>query len=509
MKNKFMLTAIILLPLLFACKEAEKPAAPVPTPETVQKKAVVELQPGCQQCHIAVQLDSNHDLACTDCHRGDNNSNDREIAHIGLITAPAAPTRMAETCGSCHPKQLETCGKSLHFTLNNAVNLVRSHFDLEPNLADLTEIPEAGIPPADKSQLVDDLLRRRCLRCHVYTAGDSYPYVQRGTGCAACHLQYTAGKLQSHAFTLPTERNCLSCHYGNKVGTDFVGRYEHDYNWEYRTPYTTKQEFHRPYGVELHNLAPDIHQQRGFTCLDCHSSGQLSGQEPSIRCRDCHAPAADSVPALANVSNEGGQLILTTRGDGKKHPVPGLKHPAHDLYKDRVACQVCHAQWGFNDGVTHLLLSYSDDADPWDRLTVQSSSVVENFLDHNLYSDEDELEPSMPDSINNTSKPGIWYLGFSQRRWENILIDRDNDDGIIKVFRPILDLRLSAVDEDETVIHGFDNLAGSGTGLLPYTPHTTGPAGMFYEQRFIDLLNNRSKTDGKNSSRQLPATLQK
>jgi hypothetical protein len=292
------------------------------------------------------------------------------------------------------------------------------------------------------------------------------------------------------------------------VGNDFTGRYEHDYNWEYRTPYTTKKEFYRPYGVELHNLSPDIHQQQGFTCLDCHSSGQLSGREKSILCVDCHAPAPGSNPSLGNVERINDQLVLVTRNDNKKHPIPVLKHPAHDQYMNRVACQVCHGQWGFNDGVTSLLLSYSDDVAPWDRLTVQSSSVVENFLEHNLYSDEDELEPAMPDSINNTGKPGIWFLGFSQRRWENILIRRDNDDGIIKVFRPILDLRLSAVDEAEEVIHGFDNLTGSGTGLLPYTPHTTGSAGMFYERRFINLLDAKKDTSDQNNTNPKPISLQ-
>jgi hypothetical protein len=131
------------------------------------------------------------------------------------------------------------------------------------------------------------------------------------------------------------------------------------------------------------------------------------------------------------------------------------------------------------------MLSYSDEITAWERLTVQSSSEVETFLEHNLYSDEDELATTMVDSISGQSKAGIWYLGFTQRRWEDILIGQD-DDGIIKVFRPILDLRLSAVDEDDDVL--FDNLKGTGSGLLPYTPHTTGPAGLFYEKRFLHLL---------------------
>jgi hypothetical protein len=390
---------------------------------------------------------------------------------------------MTESCGKCHPQQLAGCGKSLHFTLNKAVNAVRSHFSIQPPLEELTRIPENAIPQ-NTTELVDDMLRRRCLRCHVYTAGDSYPYVRRGTGCAACHLQYTDGRLQSHAFTPPTERRCLSCHYGNHVGSDYAGSFEHDFNWEYRTPYTTREAFMRPYGVELHQLSSDIHSKRGLTCLDCHTGKELSGAKPQTACVDCHAPDRDSL-LPANVRRDNNQLIVHTADNGD-HVIPQLSHPAHAQYDKKVACQVCHAQWGFNDRATHLLLSYSDDVDPWDRLTVQSSSAVETFLEHNLYSDEDELDTTMRDSINGRRKDGIWYMGYTRRRWEDLLIDRDSD-GIIKVFRPILDLRISAVNSAGELL--FDNVQGNGSGLLPYTPHTTGPAGLFYEQRFQRLLS--------------------
>ena len=475
---------ILLLPALVGCRGEEEKIVPVPAQETAQAPPVKPRLPGCKGCHGAVQLDDNHNFVCTDCHLGNNDTSDKELAHKGFIADPANPVNMAVTCGKCHADQIESCSQSLHFTVQKPVNLVRSHFGIEPPLADLTEIPENG-RPQNKAQLVDDMLRRRCLRCHVYTAGDSYPYVQRGTGCAACHLQFTDSKLESHSFILPKERQCLSCHYGNHVGADFLGMYEHDYNWEYRTPYTTRQPFMRPYGVELHQLVSDIHQQRGLTCLDCHNKGEMSGRQNPIRCEDCHSPAHDTVPILTNVRVEADQLILQGRIDGKDHPIPPLTHPAHAKYNDRVACQVCHAQWAFNDRPTHLLLSYTDDVDPWDRLTVQSSSHVETFLEHNLYSMEDELDTTMPDSISGQNKAGIWYMGYGMRRWEDILIRRDVD-GIIKVFRPILDLRLSAVDEDDERI--FDNLKGNSDGLLPYTPHTTGPAGMFYERRFFHLL---------------------
>ena len=453
---------------------------------TTQEAPAPPRLPGCAGCHDTLQPDDNHAFPCTDCHHGNNNTTEKSIAHQGLVATPADPDHMVSTCGKCHRHQVDNCSQSAHFTVRKAVNLVRSHFDIKPSLAGLTKIPDSAAVPQNKTELVDDMLRRRCLRCHVYSAGDNYPYIQRGKGCAACHLQYIDGMLQNHSFARPGQNNCLSCHYANHVGSDYLGWYEHDFNWEYRTPYTTREPFVRPYGVEQHQLAPDIHQQRGLTCLDCHSGEELSGQQTRISCRDCHDRKAGSTPPLKNVRKQGDTLILQTISDKQDHRIPQLRHPAHTTYDNRVACQVCHAQWGFNDRSTHLLLSYDEDVDAWERLTVQSSSAVETFLEHNLYSDEDELEPSMPDAISGRSKPGIWYMGFTQRRWEELIIRRDSD-GIIKVFRPILDLRVSAVTEDGRVL--FDNLTGKDSGLLPYTPHTTGPAGLFYEQRFLHLLN--------------------
>ncbi len=387
---------------------------------------------------------------------------------------------MAAVCGGCHAQQMERCGQSGHFTLRNEVNLIRRQFGLEP-VSSLRELPEPNSPPQSKEDLVNDLLRRRCLRCHLGTAGDSYPLTQRGLGCAACHLRKTEGKLASHAFSLPDEARCLSCHYGNRVGGDFAGMHEHDLGSDFRAPQASKAPHLRPYGVEQHDLAPDIHRQRGLTCLDCHSGAELSGKQAAVRCADCHDPQPGQRPPLQNLRREGGQLILTSKAGGKEHPVPRLQHPAHAQYGGKVACQVCHAQWSFNDQGTHLLLTYSADTAPWTALSVQSNSEAEQFID------SDGGEPSMTDNLTGKKKPGIWLQGYGLRRWENMLI-RQDADGMIKVFRPLLDLHLSAVDAQGKIIGGFDNLSGGADGLLPYTPHTTGPAGLFYEQRFLYLL---------------------
>lgn len=471
--------------MLCGCRGEE----PAPAGKAVEKPvAEAPRQKGCAACHPEVATAAPHDLACGECHRGEAGADQRDIAHQGLIARPAHPDHMLETCGTCHGDLVRESAASLHFTLRNEVNLVRGHFGAAEPLARLTEIPVVP-EPTSALKLADDLLRRRCLRCHVYTSGDDYPLTGRGTGCAACHLSFVEGKAQSHQLLArPTDQQCLGCHYGNVVGADYYGRYEHDYNWEYRTPFVTREPYLRPYGIEYHDLIPDIHQRRGLACIDCHREHRLmhDGEKP-LTCAACHRTTTGTAEPLPdNVARENGTLVLTTVGDGKKHSIPAPVHPAHEQYGSQVACPVCHAQWAFNDSTTHLLRSESDDALTWERLTVQGSSEIEHLVTQNLADDGKELLPiTMRDGITGEMRPGVWYQGFSQRRWEDMLIRRDRD-GVIKVFRPILDLRLSAIAADETVL--LDNGAGSGPGLLPYTPHTTGPAGLFFLNRFAALL---------------------
>lgn len=442
---------------------------------------------GCRHCHSTVQLDLSHQIACTRCHGGNAAESTQEKAHQGLVAQPAHPRQMAAVCGQCHAPVVTLALHSSHFTLANKINSVRQHFGAGATLAGAPDIPIAE-PPADLLALVDDMLRRRCLRCHVYTPGDQYSDVRRGVGCAACHLSWKDGKMESHQFRAPQDRQCLSCHYGNYVGWDYYGRYEHDHNWEYRTPYgeQTAQRYPlRPYGIEYHDLVPDIHQQRGLVCIDCHEQSGHANSANKLSCRSCHGWQPGQAPSLQRLQGQGEQLLLISSADGRQHRVPLLRHPAHQQYGNKVDCQVCHGQWSFNDSATHLLRSEKMNYEQWERLMVQGSFEIETLLEHNAYS-SDELPLTMRDGITGQPRPGIWLQGYGQRRWEQMIIEKDTD-GVIKVFRPILDLHLSMVDRKGKAI--FDNQSGQGRTRLPYVPHTTGSAGMFYQHRFQHLLS--------------------
>ena len=485
MNRPFTLFLIILL-LLSGCRNEEAPPSKPQQQLSPEPTAKPQIKVGCKGCHDKVNLDPAHQLACTSCHGGVDNEGQIGKAHAGLISLPSHPEQMAAACGICHPKQVASATNSLHFTLKNKINTIRSHFGASTRLDKPTDIPTASTLSTPLA-LADDMLRRRCLRCHVFAKGDDYAAVTHGTGCSACHLAFKGGKLESHFFSAPSDKQCLSCHYGNYVGSDYHGRYEHDFNREYRTPYTTQTRQNttpRPYGVESHDLAPDIHHQRGLICIDCHlDSGH--GPRDAVSCATCHGwQPGQPVPALQNLKIRDNILTLISHTDGQEHAVPPLRHPAHQQYGQKVACQVCHGQWSFNDAPTHLLLSKVAEYDAWERLTVQASSEIESLLDHNLLSSK-ELPLIMRDGLTGEPQPGIWYQGYGQRRWEQMIIQEDAD-GVIKVFRPILDLRLSLVEADGQV--SFDNVSGIGPGLLPYTPHTTGHAGLFYLDRFKHLL---------------------
>lgn len=110
----------------------------------------------------------------------------------------------------------------------------------------------------------------------------------------------------------------------------------------------------------------------------------------------------------------------------------------------------------------------------------------------------------MTDKITGEKKKGLWHQGYTMRRWETVQLGRD-EEGRISVMRPALDLHLSWIDAEHKV--RFDavpaNIPATGTktqasskGLRPYTPHTTGPAGMFYQQRLQEFYR-LEKEQGK------------
>ncbi|MFO7761413.1 MAG: hypothetical protein R6V20_07355 [Desulfobia sp.] len=478
-----------------------------PTPEKNQQ--VIQQQSySCRDCH-AYKLNPSHDtMGCTSCHQGKNPASSRQAAHHNLIDQPAHPDNMVKNCAGCHPDQVKAAGASVHFTLAKKINTVRQAFAANESLASLKEIPIVNAP-ATPLELADDLLRRRCLHCHVYWPGDLYAETIHGTGCAACHLAYGEGTLQSHKFLgLPRDRQCLHCHYGNHVGGDYYGLYEHDFHWAYRTPYQKNGLTpDRPYGVENHRLSPDIHQKAGLACIDCHSGMELMSADPALKinCLTCHQRKKEKIKVRKNLDLKNGRLLMTTVISEKTLKVPPLEDPAHKWavnrppyhnsasattkHRKKISCQVCHSKWVYNDIGTHLIRLDIQNYEPWANLDVQSNFEAEAEITDFLYGEKEYPYPFMQDKITGRSSRGLWLKGFELRRWENPVYCRDKQ-GILRVCRPILNLHLTWVNKKGKVV--FDAVTPDRTapgGLLPYTPHTIGRAGPFFRQRLQENGN--------------------
>ncbi len=493
---RFLFIVVFFLPILASCsppEHAEKKNETRDAERETNSVISTNSETGCRHCHLS-KHDRNHNFNCSQCHRGEEKSNEKPIAHEGLVAWPSHPTHMENNCGQCHETKVQNLTLSSHYTLEGSTNQTRRVFGQEKKLANFKQIPEAKLPK-NELDLVDDLLRRRCLRCHLFAQGDRYPGVKHGTGCAACHLEIKAGKLTSHIFIrLPGDRQCLKCHYGNRVGFDYYGRFEHDINEEYRTPYTTREEFFRPFGIEYHQLEPDIHQKAGMECIDCHFGSQLMGEDnskPSLMCKSCHSKDALENNLPENIKKVANGYVYIRRRDQKNMVLPVMKNRAHTSYQDDIACQVCHAQWSFNDTGLHLLRRDSDEYDDFWKLTSQGSFEVEKILTNNLDFDNEEMAAEMTDQLSGKQEKGLWHKGFTMRRWETVALGRDINKTIV-VTRPMLDLHLSWIDENE-MVH-FDSISPESRDKvnLPYVPHTTGSAGIFYRQRIQDFLEKES-----------------
>jgi len=427
---------------------------------------------GCRRCH-SMELDSVHDIGCIVCHQGRPEGYSRAQAHDGLIPMPSHPTSMADTCGRCHAKEVTAADSSIHFTLSSMIGAVWSGFFPDEQVPTLLELPIEE-PPCTEKALVSDMLRRRCLRCHVYYQGDDYIGTTRNTGCAACHLNIEAEGPLDHRFLrkVPDIR-CLSCHYGNFVGWDYYGRFEMDYEGAFRVPLIEGKHIQRPYGLEWHDMAPDVHRMAGMSCTDCHCTGPCRGKERNVACTDCHLgdkKGSHSGPSM----------------DRKR-----IGHRPEDA--DLVDCAVCHAVWAVEDRGRSVIRQDFPDYDDWSYLAIQGSSEVEATV--KAYVDlpyEDWVVPRMLDKITGEYRQGLWFESFTERRWGAVEL-AENAYGRLTVVRPILDLSLTYVDSGGVV--RFDNLQpkpinadpisgnAPGTGIspfwLPYFPHTTGPADAF------------------------------
>jgi len=397
-------------------------------------------------------------------------------------------------------------------------------YGLSGGLRPLPE-PDPSESPSTPALLVDDFLRRRCLRCHIHQKGAHGHGLYRAGGCAACHMVYdddglykgrdkaidptAPGYPATHRFTrrIP-DMQCLHCHNHNHTGADYHGLFEHDYSSTYRAPSGAGEEAAFIYGLDQHRLARDVHAERGLLCLDCHTDKDVMGdgaaysfqmEAPKRTCVDCHggygtAPANASIPEIANVSTplpgrepDAGRATVDrafiSRVRGTRHPLPAFstRPVAHSVQAHaRVRCSACHAQWSYQDYGLSVLREDRMDVSEWRHLVSQGDPELEGILKDHLEGRRNGA-PVSRDRITGEERPGIWLQGWRFRNWESMPLGVDHE-GRVAVLRPHYQFFITYIDRAgnvalDSALPARGDGSGVGWSFMPHVPHTTAPWG--------------------------------
>jgi hypothetical protein len=155
-----------------------------------------------------------------------------------------------------------------------------------------------------------------CAGCHV-------------SGCRDCHEgdPHPAGGAAS-ASVRPPDGICLRCHQGYFTGWEYHGRAPREDHERYQRGAVAE-------GAHYLKMLPDVHQERGLACADCH---RVHGESPhgqpgagSVRgCRDCHEAISGDVP---------------------EHAITA--------HLEKMECWACHAAWAAQEYGTFLIKPFT------------------------------------------------------------------------------------------------------------------------------------------------------
>ncbi|TGV01467.1 hypothetical protein [Flavivirga rizhaonensis] len=360
----------------------------------------------CLQCHQNTKGYSNyHDpelIGCASCHLGNTTSLDKDEAHKGMILIPGNLSDAKETCGTCHPNELNKVNASL-MTTNSGIVAVDKFIFGEANHQDYHyHIKDIKKSAADKH------LRDLCANCHLGAEKTSYGEINqlsRGGGCNACHLNYSEASkkdlnifLASNKKVLPgfhpstdifvNDTHCFGCHSrSSRISTNYMGLQEtllNEDDIKNKSDYKVLED-KRVYKY----LEEDVHHAKGLLCIDCHSSHEVMGdgkqylhaeQAVKIQCIDCHyketpntipydsldtesrlvflhrdykhrdkqiiAVKKDNHPLVNTYVDSLGKAFLIGKKEGAIHPLKKQSVVcSRDHAHKNVSCASCHSSW--------------------------------------------------------------------------------------------------------------------------------------------------------------------
>ena len=166
----------------------------------------------------------------------------------------------------------------------------------------------------------DTFFSAACAGCHVAGCRDCHdrePQAGPGGAQAPCVAA-------SPAVRVP-DSTCLRCHQGYFTGWEYHGRAPREDHERYqRGPVAD--------GARYLKMLPDVHQERGLGCVDCHRVHAAAGVPAVKMCRDCH-------------------------------PSPSRDVPEHAIsaHLEKMECWACHSAWAAQEYGTFLVKPRSDE----------------------------------------------------------------------------------------------------------------------------------------------------
>lgn len=404
----------------------------------------------CVACHggmiSPMPVNKAHKLACIECHDGDAAACEASAAHAGLRVNPSALEHVDATCGKCHPQWAHRVKLSPMATAVGLINQTRFLWGAQPKpepkfAARKTGGMEALPLPAQSGQEVDDLLRRRCLRCHLGVADESQ---QRSAGCAACHrpMAENGGKRPHTLRKAVPVSQCLGCHADCGAGAQFTGLIPRDAN---RSARFDARDTHQPklwQSRTWRKMTPDAHYKAGMACIDCHVKAEIMGDgeirqagllHVGLRCTSCHGkPGQPPREALTSHGQKINGLTIAKHGvslqtklSGKTLRVPLLAKgsgapiahiaPGHE----RIACHACHnyanpAVWGLQ-----VMKEIRPDYGQWWDIAAQGDPQVWELFKRQMALPPDKrVTPQTNDYLSGETQPGVWLMSPFLRRFE-------------------------------------------------------------------------------------------
>lgn len=356
---------------------------------------VLDNKESCLSCHSELTgFSPYHDpktIGCASCHLGNSHSNDKNLAHKGMVLIPGNLQNASQTCATanCHSKELHRIQKSLMTTNSGIISVDKYLFDELKPQDSLFHITRLGQTAADMH------LKNKCASCHLGNEKKHYGVIDeksRGGGCLACHLNYDAGtkpniKDQIHPqINLNVDNTkCFGCHSrSGRIATNYEGWSE-----TLLKPKEVKNsKNHRLLmdGRVFEKTTPDVHHKSGMLCIDCHISQEIMGDGKTykheadaikISCSDCHIQGRPvqakplqmdyisafdyalrgykhstnsflvtqkgSIPLVNTYKDAKGNALLVSKINKKELAIePSCER---DAVHQKVSCSMCHTAW--------------------------------------------------------------------------------------------------------------------------------------------------------------------